>query len=116
MAVWTDDKIAILEAGWRAGDSTPTIAARLGDGFTKMAVIGKAHRLGLNSHTNGHAPATPRRARPLAELQLVNGAICVWPIGDPGSREFRFCGGAPLPGKPYCGEHYRRAYRKGAES
>lgn len=36
---------------------------------------------------------------------------CRWPIGDPGSADFYFCGGPPITGSPYCGYHTRVAYR-----
>jgi GcrA cell cycle regulator len=36
---------------------------------------------------------------------------CRWPVGDPASRDFFFCGAPPLAGKPYCAEHCARAYR-----
>ena len=39
---------------------------------------------------------------------------CRWPIGDPGSAEFFFCGGAPLDGLPYCNYHSRGAYQPAA--
>ncbi|GGG35398.1 hypothetical protein GCM10010964_24100 [Caldovatus sediminis] len=35
---------------------------------------------------------------------------CCWPIGEPGTPEFRFCGGEAMPGKPYCAEHAAVAY------
>ncbi|HEY3848215.1 MAG TPA: GcrA family cell cycle regulator [Acetobacteraceae bacterium] len=37
---------------------------------------------------------------------------CCWPIGEPGTRSFRFCDGASVPGKPYCLEHAQLAYVK----
>ena len=39
-------------------------------------------------------------------------APCCWPIGDPGTPGFRFCGQFAVIGKPYCGEHCRDAYRR----
>jgi GcrA cell cycle regulator len=36
---------------------------------------------------------------------------CRWPIGDPGSAEFFFCGGQTATGLPYCGHHSRIAYQ-----
>jgi len=45
-------------------------------------------------------------------LELTNGS-CRWPNGDPGKRNFFFCGapGADLEGgRPYCPHHARRAY------
>lgn len=40
------------------------------------------------------------------------GPSCCWPIGDPGTPGFHFCGAKPLPGKPYCAEHAALAYVK----
>ena len=37
---------------------------------------------------------------------------CCWPIGEPGSKGFRFCDAATVPGKPYCATHTGRAYVK----
>jgi GcrA cell cycle regulator len=36
---------------------------------------------------------------------------CRWPIGDPGSTEFFFCGGHTIAGLPYCAYHSRVAYQ-----
>lgn len=36
---------------------------------------------------------------------------CRWPIGDPGSADFFFCGGRSLSGLPYCSHHARVAYQ-----
>ncbi len=35
---------------------------------------------------------------------------CCWPLGEPGTKSFRFCDGNSVPGKPYCEEHARLAY------
>src|SRR5579871_1803814 len=40
---------------------------------------------------------------------------CRWPIGDPGSAEFFFCGGQTITGLPYCGYHSRVAYQPAAD-
>ena len=37
---------------------------------------------------------------------------CCWPIGEPGTRSFRFCDVGSLPGKPYCSAHAALAYVK----
>jgi GcrA cell cycle regulator len=36
---------------------------------------------------------------------------CHWPIGDPGSSEFFFCGGNTINSLPYCAYHCRVAYQ-----
>ncbi|MDE2356979.1 MAG: GcrA cell cycle regulator, partial [Alphaproteobacteria bacterium] len=82
------------------------------------------------------ATAAPRRhampeapQRPLAEARLptppperieTHGAatvltlgrhMCKWPIGDPSSTEFTFCGRRAADERPYCVEHARLAYQ-----
>ncbi len=36
---------------------------------------------------------------------------CRWPIGDPDSEDFHFCGKKVFTGKPYCFEHCKQAYQ-----
>jgi len=36
---------------------------------------------------------------------------CCWPLGEPGTANFRFCGVAALASRAYCGDHARIAYR-----
>lgn len=36
---------------------------------------------------------------------------CRWPIGDPDSEDFHFCGEQVFVGKPYCYEHCKQAYQ-----
>ena len=36
---------------------------------------------------------------------------CRWPIGDPGSSDFFFCGGKTVDGLPYCAYHARIAHQ-----
>lgn len=35
---------------------------------------------------------------------------CRWPVGEPGQADFFFCGGKPVPERPYCSHHCRLAY------
>ena len=37
---------------------------------------------------------------------------CCWPIGEPGSKSFRFCDADAIAGKPYCEDHASLAYVK----
>jgi len=48
-------------------------------------------------------------------LLELNDSKCRWPIGDPGTPEFFFCGGAPVEGLPYCSYHSRVAYQPAAD-
>ena len=47
----------------------------------------------------------------LSLLQL-NEHTCKWPIGDPLSKDFYFCGQHSLETGPYCDFHSRRAYHQ----
>jgi GcrA cell cycle regulator len=48
-------------------------------------------------------------------LLELNESKCRWPIGDPGTTDFFFCGGAPAEGVPYCNYHARVAYQPAAD-
>jgi GcrA cell cycle regulator len=57
------------------------------------------------------APVTAAPVRAVAHRgsRLV---ACCWPIGEPGTKSFRFCDEDALTGKPYCAEHAQLAYVK----
>ncbi len=44
---WTDERIELLRKSWEAGMTASQIAEVLAEGVSRNAVIGKAHRLGL---------------------------------------------------------------------
>lgn len=52
-------------------------------------------------------PVSIAPARPMLRV-----SACCWPIGEPGTRSFRFCATDSLHGKPYCREHAQIAYVK----
>ena len=45
------------------------------------------------------------------EMASLKPNQCRWPIGDPDSENFHFCGKTVFTGKPYCYEHCRMAYQ-----
>ena len=47
-------------------------------------------------------------------LQLTE-KTCHWPVGDPGSTEFYFCGGESANDQPYCSFHARVAYQPASD-
>jgi GcrA cell cycle regulator len=55
------------------------------------------------------APA-PRQILASPPIQRRSAPACCWPIGEPGTKAFRFCDDTSLPGKPYCEDHARLAY------
>jgi len=52
---WTEERVAILEQLWRAGQTATAIGAVIG--ASKNAIIGKVHRLGI---PQGGKPKEPR--------------------------------------------------------
>lgn len=68
------------------------------------------------------APRLATAAAPLAAAASAGAVVrhfpraaprhCCWPMGEPGTAEFRFCGCDALPSKPYCAEHAAIAYVK----
>ncbi len=56
-------------------------------------------------------PTPPRVAVP-APRPYGRIVTCCWPIGEPGTQDFRFCDMASEPGKPYCCDHAKLAYVK----
>ncbi|TCZ66185.1 GcrA family cell cycle regulator [Roseicella aquatilis] len=59
------------------------------------------------------APAAAPRPAPVAVVRpfpRVSTRSCCWPLGEPGTPEFRFCTAEAITGKPYCAEHAAVAY------
>jgi len=58
---WTDERIDTLRKMWEGGQTASQIAEELG-GVSRNAVIGKAHRLGLQSRPSPVKPNEPDKA------------------------------------------------------
>lgn len=56
------------------------------------------------------APAPAPRLQPPPPPRYGRVITCCWPIGEPGTPNFRFCDDPSVPGKPYCDEHAALAY------
>ncbi len=114
-------KVHRLGLSGRAAPSQPTRPLYKPARTTRPAVSPQ-------SHTSAHAPM-PRREpvlpRPVVSQPLVpyveepgtatvltlGAKMCKWPIGDPSSDSFSFCGRRADDGTPYCVEHARVAYQ-----
>jgi GcrA cell cycle regulator len=129
---WTDERVGLLRQLWGEGKTAAEIAKVLGNGITRNAVIGKAHRLKLSSRLSPiqqnpspkkakSEPAQPRLIRTVAARPEFKGncvsmidlkeRMCRWPSGDPQEEGFSFCGCDSVPGLPYCPEHCHVAYQ-----
>jgi len=51
-----------------------------------------------------------KRAKKLTLMELTE-RTCKWPIGDPATEDFWFCGLPSVPGKPYCEAHVGVAFQ-----
>ncbi|MBP0615850.1 GcrA family cell cycle regulator [Jiella mangrovi] len=170
---WTDERVEMLRQLWSEGHSASQIAEKLG-GVSRNAVIGKVHRLKLESRMKPAVEAKPvpvavaeqvvaaaprvvatpvaaqavQHSRPVArtmgatalkveiqedmeeapeplerkgaeivpmmrKLSLVQltERTCKWPIGDPLSPDFHFCGDHSGDGSPYCAFHAKLAFQ-----
>ena len=57
-------------------------------------------------------PPPAPRVQAVSQRPYARVVTCCWPLGEPGTRSFRFCDDPSEPGKPYCAEHARLAYVK----
>lgn len=128
---WNDEMMEKLRMLWEKGLPASEIAKELGPDVSRNAVIGKAHRLGLEARPSpvkaaadgAAAAAAPGAEKPKAKapakvakpqrtsLLELSDKVCKWPIGHPGEADFHFCGKASNPGYPYCAEHCAVAYQ-----
>ncbi len=53
---------------------------------------------------------TEKKARKLSLMELTE-RTCKWPVGDPATEDFWFCGLTVKPGKPYCEAHVGVAFQ-----
>lgn len=128
---WSEADVLQLRTLWgQPGLSAARIAERLG--FSRNAVLGKAHRLGLCKPRAPRAARPPRRPRPMRQarparraspppppldevpplvprLEALAARACHWPIGDPQAEGFGFCGRGAS--RTYCDLHWARAHR-----
>lgn len=66
---WTEERIALLTRYWQEGWSASQIAEALGEGLTRNAVIGKAHRLGLAARPSPLRGGEARSEDPAAKAK-----------------------------------------------
>ncbi|MGB3315803.1 MAG: GcrA family cell cycle regulator [Albidovulum sp.] len=51
-----------------------------------------------------------KKARKISLMELTE-RTCKWPVGDPATEDFWFCGLSAQPGKPYCEAHVGVAFQ-----
>jgi GcrA cell cycle regulator len=88
---WTDERIDTLKTMWEAGQTASQIAEALG-GVSRNAVIGKAHRLGLQSRPS---PVTTKEEARAAEPAPPAAPLTAAPAPKPSPAPVRAAAPAP---------------------
>ena len=68
----------------------------------------------VSQKTEPVSPPIEELVIPLAErktLEMLSESSCRWPIGDPHTEDFHFCGKLKVKNIPYCEFHARRAFQ-----
>ena len=137
---WNQQKVDDLKKLWNEGVATSRIGEQLGFtknavigkafrlGLERRQNSRKktAHSQSISSVTmyressnSSHSQITPKRevSRRREKFSFKKSIVgtgsfksCQWPIGDPLEEGFHYCGGQNIPTKPYCIEHYKKAY------
>jgi GcrA cell cycle regulator len=145
-ATWTTERVEQLKSCISAGLSCSRIAAeigvtrnavigkmnRLGLSRPKLVVARAPERKRdawrprtLTQHQIlMDLPAEPRSPAEVIPIHGGHGCSlldlspgkCRWPINEPGSENFCFCGNRQVEGLPYCEGHARRAYKSAART
>ena len=137
---WNQQKVDNLKKLWNEGVATSRIGEQLGFTknavIGKAFRLGLERRqnsrkkttqsqsvssvtMYRESSTSGHSQIAPKRevTRRREKFSFKKSIVgtgsfksCQWPIGDPLEEGFHYCGGQNIPTKPYCIEHYKKAY------
>ena len=140
MSNWSKENIEFLEKNW--GKCTAReISEKMGAGFTRNSIIGKASRLGLSAKIKTRTATsnknfenslteknnTIRKGRKSKfksliieknfepenpkQLEELDENTCKWPIGHPDDAKFYFCGRSSLKDFSYCKLHLLYAFQ-----
>ncbi len=137
---WNQQKVDDLKKLWNEGVATSRIGEQLGFTknavIGKAFRLGLERRQNSRKKTaqsqsvssvtmyretsvTGNSQITPKRevTRRREKFSFKKSIVgtgsfksCQWPIGDPLEEGFHYCGGQNIPTKPYCIEHYKKAY------
>ena len=95
-------------------ETTPAVAA---SNFNRRPIVPAGPPLPPQPSANDISPEAlasvrevEKRARKLSLMELTE-RTCKWPIGDPATDKFWFCGLPSVAGKPYCEAHVGVAFQ-----
>ena len=137
---WTPERENKLRELWKKGHTASQIATLIGE-TTRNAVIGKAHRLKLETRAASKKSLVITKAKLENNVEVKQEKLsrkakfrsllldknfepenpkklteltddtCRWPIGHPYEKDFYFCGRKPLEKFPYCNLHVLYAFQ-----
>ena len=140
MSNWTDDRVEFLKKNWGLCTARE-LAEKMGAGFTRNSIIGKASRLGLSAKIKTRAATSNKNFENSREdkntnlrkgrrnkfksliiekdfepenpkqLEELDENSCKWPLGHPNEKSFYFCGRSSLKDFSYCKLHLLYAYQ-----
>lgn len=119
---WTPELIERARSMWSANAKVRDIAAAIG--CTMPAIWGAARRYFAPRQVPQGRPPGPSGIRvkvvPVVDTEIpisqrcsileLSEHTCRWPVGDPGTPEFFYCGAEPIQGRSYCAAHHARAH------
>ena len=137
MGVWTTQQVNKAIYMWKEGHTATEIAKRISK--SRNAVIGKLNRLGVKkpnaaatkdtnqtrygnkpTGNNGSKQGKGQTDNETQDVKLedqkltllfLNEKTCRWPIGDPSTKNFWFCGKPSQLNKRYCAQHSELAFQ-----
>ena len=140
MSNWSKENIEFLQKHWGTATARE-IAEKMGAGFTRNSIIGKASRLGLSAKIktrkavpnqnlentlDGNKIKTKKGRRSKfksliiekdfepenpKQLEELTDNDCKYPIGHPPDKDFYFCGRTSLKDFSYCKLHLLYSYQ-----
>ena len=90
----------VIEAAVEAAEPTPPPVQRPAPEFPMPAAAPEPVTLAVSERVT---------------IMELRESMCRWPMGDPTTPEFRFCGARAITGLPYCTHHAQIAYQPAAE-
>ena len=139
MSAWTKENVEFLKKNWGSATARE-LAEKMGPGFTRNSIIGKASRLGLSAKIKTRTASSNKKFEELQSYQNSNSKrgrknkfksliiekdfepenpkqledldekSCKWPIGHPNEKSFYFCGRSSLKDFSYCKLHVLYAF------
>lgn len=134
---WSEETVELAKKLAASGMSSSQAAKQI-PGMTRSGMLGLAHRRGFQffgsngKHTKDFQPLNdrsdraprhnrPRKAKPvkieiifeeprMITLTDLREDDCKFPMGDPITEAFRYCGAHRVWGRPYCHRHSKISY------